>query len=200
VRLLAFVLLLIALQELRAAADDCARCHAGGTAQGSGHRDVREAPVWEQGADAAVGHAVGFSGRGAAAATVLACTACHDLTRSDDPARLRAGIAAEGLDRVTRLCLSCHEKAGEYRAPGGQYMRHPVGVRGRVETWARAALPLYDESVGCATCHLVHASRTPFQLRFAPDEIVAACGACHGAVLGERPPSLTLRAARATRR
>ena len=133
--MVAVTCILLALESRVLAGETCASCDAG-----------EAAGRWP-------GHAVGAARRagdpvplGDPMTTELTCASCHDFRRSDDAKRLRAdlGVPNQGLDRVTRLCLSCHRQAGETRGMLGHFIRHPVGVRPRMEAWAQGALPLLD--------------------------------------------------------
>lgn len=116
------------------------------------------------------------------------------------------------FDDETRLCVSCHFETGAFRGLGGGFLRHPVGItpsrhNGQVmaagaelvsasplEPAQRVRLPLMTVRapeggaravIGCATCHSIHTSANPFQLRWSPAQETAACSSCHIGVADE---------------
>ncbi len=128
----------------------------------------------------------------------LDCLSCHTPHSSAEPKFLRAGeqssrMRSEGviLDPVTRHCLGCHPIAGVVKAFGRHYLRHPVGipVNKPDRILDRTQLPPLmdvkgtpdpsDDVVGCTTCHIVHASKNKFLLRWGLAELSGACLKCH---------------------
>jgi predicted CXXCH cytochrome family protein len=120
-------------------------------------------------------------------------------------ARIQSSAASADFDPQTRLCVSCHAPTGEFRGTGGGFVRHPVGVpaprhdahvvtaganvasAGPSDPPDRVLLPLMSvraaggprSVIGCGTCHSIHASPNPFQLRWAHEQQITACTSCH---------------------
>ncbi len=136
----------------------------------------------------------------------LDCLTCHVPHSQGEPKHLRldpnraaTGQTGKSFDRATRLCLSCHPIAAEFKASGRGYMRHPVGIPVR-KAGRNLDDPQFpplvdvkgtpdpsDDVIGCTTCHHVHTSRNPFMLRWRVEELSAACLKCHPEVAPSKP-------------
>ena len=135
---------------------------------------------------------------GGNALDTLDCLTCHTPHSEVQPKQLRsdrAKIAPSDssitFDLATRLCLSCHPLAGEFKGWGRDYVRHPVGIPVRkpgVRVDAPGFPPLVDvkgtqnvsdDVIGCTTCHYVHGGGNSFLLRWKVKELPAACAKCH---------------------
>lgn len=171
----------------------CAQCHAQ-IFQASGHTV-----------------SIGPGGRrspplGGTALDTLDCLTCHVPHSEVQPKQLRSDRATINLssssitfDPATRLCLSCHPLAGEFKGWGRDYVRHPVGIPVRkpgVRVDAPGFPPLVDvkgtqdvsdDVIGCTTCHAFHAGSNPFLLRWGVKELPAACLKCHPEVAPAAP-------------
>ncbi|MBI3449994.1 MAG: hypothetical protein HY049_13900 [Acidobacteria bacterium] len=166
------------------AAAICARCHMA-TAEGEAHSPV------------VGGHAQGDHPRdpvvpplGRAEVKQVDCLSCHSPHPNGQPHQLLevrlSGVRGD-FDPETRLCLSCHPLAADFRGSGGHFTRHPVGrdVAARVQPVRLEAADLSapaPEGVSCATCHRAHEERNPFLLRWAMKDQISACAACHADV------------------
>lgn len=207
----------------------CRNCHRSREIQQTGSQSSEFAPknscvgchreIWGSNGDAssAAGHAT--SGHMADTVTTeqrsaplggktmgrMECVSCHvphdqgqpKLLRSISEATSFAGGAT--FDPATKLCLSCHPVAADFKGIGRGYVRHPVGIPvtkpGRILDRSRLP-PLWDvkgtadpsdDVIGCTTCHYPHASKNSFLLRWSLAEMSAACLQCHPEVSPSAP-------------
>ena len=135
----------------------------------------------------------------------MECVSCHAPHDQGQPKLLRSiseatnFAAGATFDPATKLCLSCHPVAADFRGIGRGYMRHPVGIpvtkTGRILDRSRLP-PLWDvrgtadpsdDVIGCTTCHYPHASKNSFLLRWSLAEMSAACLQCHPDVSPSAP-------------
>ena len=144
----------------------------------------------------------------------LACHDPHvnDVPFHFARAVIEASAASADFDPETRLCVSCHFSSADFHGRGGGFIRHPVGVAAPrhdervVSTGAEVAcvdpsdppsqvrLPLMNIQaphgghravIGCGTCHSLHASLHPLQLRWAPQQEPSVCMSCHMGITDE---------------
>ena len=182
----------------------CRNCHGSREIQQTGSPNSEFAPknscvgchleIWvsRDGALSAAGHAT--SGHMADTVTTgqrsapsggktmgrMECVSCHAPHDQGQPKMLRSISEATNFasgatfDPATKLCLSCHPVAADFRGIGRGYMRHPVGIpvtkTGRILDRSRLP-PLWDvrgtadpsdDVIGCTTCHYPHASKNSF--------------------------------------
>lgn len=146
---------------------------------------------------------------GGTALNSLDCLTCHVSHSQVQPKQLRSDRATVNpmsssitFDPATRLCLSCHPLAGEFRGFGRAYVRHPVGIQIRKQVNrndpnfpplvdVKGTPDLSDDVIGCSTCHKFHESSNSFLLRWrGGKELSAACLKCHPEVAPVAPGTL----------
>jgi len=135
----------------------------------------------------------------------MECVSCHAPHDLGQPKLLRSvgevtnfAVGAT-FDPATKLCLSCHPIAADFKGAGRGYTRHPVGIPvtkpGRILDRSRLP-PLWDvkgtadpsdDVIGCTTCHYPHASKNSFLLRWSLAEMSSACLQCHPEVSPSAP-------------
>jgi predicted CXXCH cytochrome family protein len=95
------------------------------------------------------------------------CTTCHGKgTAIDDP---HAGLNS-GRQLVIDVCLTCHQNFD-------QTGTHPINVSYQTKrNNPRPPLPLFNDLIGCVTCHNPHSSDYENLLQM---EYGALCNACH---------------------
>ena len=135
----------------------------------------------------------------------MECVSCHMPHDLSQPKLLRSVGEAPNFaggatfDPATKLCLSCHPVAADFKGIGRGHIRHPVGIPvtkpGRILDRSRLP-PLWDvkgtadpsdDVIGCTTCHYPHASKNSFLLRWSLAEMSSACLQCHPEVSPSAP-------------
>ncbi|MBI4528913.1 MAG: cytochrome c3 family protein [Deltaproteobacteria bacterium] len=136
----------------------------------------------------------------------LLCLTCHSSHPQGQPKQLRLDrlvvkVASRGMafDPATKLCLSCHPITAEVKFGGPGHVRHPIGIPVTKVSWrsgdpqfpplfdVKGTADLWDDVIGCGTCHSVHATRNPFLLRWEREALSAACLKCHPDVAPSNP-------------